>query len=187
MANPLSVGLKTAAKELYLQGVTFSKISDTLSIKQDTCRKWAKHEQWGVMRQSVALVTQKIVSPKLQAMQAQGDRSKAMLMQQLEASLSAFTNAAPLTVAELLDNEGRKARIDGLKALADIGVIAHGWGKDSGTNGLVGYARVSESFIDVSSVESTEPAQVEPSPCMDVKLTSIDDSPKPVSDSTLEK
>lgn len=177
MANPLSAGLKTAAKELYLQGVPVSQIADTLELKRPTVQKWSIRENWAELKAAVAAVVQKVVSPKVIALHAQGDKAKQLLADELDVALQTFAKAPPLTVHELLDNEGRKARIDGLKALADIGVIAHGWGKND-LAGLTGnqLRGFDTEVIDVDEVKAQEPDTEQPKQVLDVSPVSDGDS-----------
>lgn len=187
MPAALNPSLKTQAIELLGHGLTPGQAAAKLGLSRSTVKNWFNQPHVIAAKDIVhTLVKAELETQVNQALAKQSDNTRTALANEIESAANTLAKAPALTVHELLDNEGRTSRIAGVKTLAEAASTVFGWSKGGGANGLSSLRRFDEA-IDVTPCESTDAPVSEPKPCMDIKLTSIDDSPKPASDSTLEK
>lgn len=152
MANPLSSSTREAAKVLYLQGEATVKIADAVGVKPATISQWVHRHKWTILRQSVAAIADKVVSQRVNiALQAQGDRTRALLADELESAAKTFAAAPASTVDQLLSSDKAQSRVSGVKTLVEAASTIHGWKDVSSTHGIASLSR----FDEVIDVEST--------------------------------
>lgn len=170
MAKALDPALKEQAKALILAGKSHSETAQLLGLLEGTVSIWVRRGKWTPMAKAVQATVSRamtdFVREQLQdcSLNALRDVSGAL---QAQAKVIASESNKRLTLGKLRNTPAREGLASVTAKVVDSGVKLFAWGKDGSPSGLVGYARVSESFIDVSSVESTEAQSIEPKQVLD--------------------
>lgn len=150
--------VKEAARLLIFKGNTAKSAASQLGLSYDQVRNWQSREKWGTTAQAVhssvaEAVKLHLVSETTKQRVKDSARARRILTQSLEKQLQVLADSTPTLESMRSKGQGDTAVT---LTLAQVGSIAHGWGKDQEDSGEWADLDALEPAIEVESVKTVQ-------------------------------